>query len=283
MKPCSVLPVAVLASILGVGCTDWTFDLDECGRTCGEGPFYLVDQLEFVVETEDGALNGFDLDDNLNDCETEDGTAADGTPGIDNQFGAIWDVLPDAVATVLPVALEGSLRSGAMMMVVEVVAPDAEDGPVGLVLREGDGDVLVGAGGRPLSGQTIGLVGDENILGTAEFTDREDGTLHTSGLNLTMKLEYVDTQVSMPVVRGRGTFTPDGEGGLALELGGAVPLDDVMEVVAGLGGDGDANIRAALEALLPLLVDVRTREDGACDALSGAFRGHAVPIHLFEP
>ena len=33
-----------------------------------------------------------------------------------------------------------------MMMVVEVVAPDAEDGPVGLVLREGDGDVLVGAG-----------------------------------------------------------------------------------------------------------------------------------------
>ena len=273
-----------MAVPLAGGCSpEWTFDLAECGRTCGDGPFYLIDQLEFVVESESGALDGFDLDDNLADCDTEDGTAADGTPGIDNQFGAIWDVLPDAVGTALPVALEGSLRSGAMMMVIEVVAPDEEDGPVGLVFREGDGDVLVGGGGRPLSGQTIGLVGDDNVLGTAEFAGREDGTLQTSGMSLTMKLEYVDTQVAMPVVRGRGTFVPDGEGGLDVELGGAVPLDDVMEVVAGLGGDGDANIREALEALLPFLVDVRTQEDGECDALSGAFRGHAVPIHLYEP
>ena len=267
---------------LGAGCTPWEFSLDECDETCGAGPFFLLDSLEFVQEQPSG-LEGFDLDGRSEDCGVDDGTSPSGAGGVDNQFGSVWDVLPDAVATVIPVAIETSLQSGAMMVVLELVGHEdlTGEGPAGFVLREGSGDLLVGADARPLAGQTIDLAPGDNLLGSAETADVEAGALHADGLTTLLKLEYIDTQVEFRVVRGRATLTPDGEGGVNLIMGGVVPLDAVMELVYGLGGDGDANIRAALEALVPLLVDARTTPDGACDGISGAFRGHAVPTYLF--
>ncbi|GEM_PF-2569186 len=272
----------VSAMVVLSGCTAWSFDLDECGATCGDGPLYLLDSLEFVIEGATG-LDGFDLDGLADDCETVDGTAPDGATGIDNQFGAVWDVLPDAVATVIPVAIDTSLQSGAMMVLMEVVRADpTEDGPAALVFREGSGDVLVGADGRPLHGQTVDLVAGDNVLGSTDRAEVVDGAMTAEELSVLFKLEYLDTQVELFVVRGMGEMTDDGEGGLDMKLGGMVPLATVMELVQGLGGDGDANIQAALEALVPLLVDVRTDPDGPCDGISGAFHGHAVPTYLFE-
>ncbi len=280
-----MLPLVASWLLLGgSACEPWTFSMDECAETCGAGPFYLLDQLEFILEDPTG-LDGFDLDDSTEDCGVIDGTSPGGVDGVDNQFGAIWDVLPDAVATVVPVAIETSLQSGAMMVVVELVGPAGldEDGPAGLVLREGSGDLLVGADARPLAGQTIDLAPGDNLLGSAEAVHVEGGVLRADGLTTLLKLEYIDTRIEFRVVRGRARVSEDGEGGLDLTIGGVVPLDAVMELVYGLGGDGDANIRAALEALVPLLVDARTTEDGACDGISGAFRAHAVPAHLFAP
>ena len=274
-----------LLGLLVAGCAaePWAFSLDDCGRTCGDGPYYLVDHFEIAMEDETG-LDGFDLDGLPNDCEVEDGTSPDGAPGIDNQFGAIFDVLPDSVSAVIPLAIETSLQSGAMSIVVEVVRPDAggDDGPVALVFREADGDVLAGTDGRPLGGQTLGLVDGDNVLGHSTSAESTGDVIAASELEVLLKLQYLDTSVELPVKRGMARLTDDGEGGLDLTIGGAVPVDAVMELVSGLGGD-DENLRELLEAMIPLMVDARTDPDGPCDGLSGTFWGHAVPVYLFEP
>ena len=282
------LAVLGLTAVLALlpGCAPglgWSFSLDDCGRTCGDGPLYLFDQLEFIVEADEG-LDGFDLDGQTEDCGVTDGTSPLGSSGIDNQFGAIWDVLPDTVSTVLPNAINTSLESGSMMVVMELVGPPdlSVDGPAALVMRQGSGDVLVSSDGRPLSGQTVDLAQGDNLLGLTEQAEISDGQLHGTALTLTFRLQYIDTEVEIAVVGGEARMTEDGEGGLDMKLGGVVPLEAVMEIVAGLGGCGDANLAETLEALVPLLVDSRTEPGGACDGISGAFRGHAVPVYLFE-
>ena len=258
------------------------FSLEDCERTCGDGPLYLFDQLEFIVEQDDG-LDGFDLDDQSEDCGVEDATSPEGATGIDNQLGAIWDVLPDTVATVLPTAIDTSLESGTMMVVMELVGPPdfSVDGPAVLVFRQGAGQVLVSSTGRPLSGQTADLASEDNLLGLTDQVDINGGLLEGTELSLTFRLQYLDTDVELTVVRGKVQIIEESDGGLQMRLGGVVPLDSVMDIVAGLGGAGDANLAATLEALLPLLVDARTDPAGECDGISGAFRGHAVPVHLF--
>ena len=272
--------------LVQLGCSagqPWSFSLDDCGRTCGDGPLFLFDQLEFLVEDETG-LDGFDLDGQLEDCGTPDAVAPDGSTGIDNQFGAVWDVLPDTVATVLPNAIETSLESGTMMVVMELVGPRdlGVDGPAALVMRQGAGEILVSGAGRPLAGQTVDLATEDNLLGLTEDAEVRDGQLDAYDLSMIFRLRYLDTDVELSVLGGRAEMTDDGEGGLNMKLGGVVPVDSVMQIVAGLGGSGDANLAATLEALVPLLVDARTRPDGECDGISGAFSGHAVPVHLFD-
>jgi len=272
----SLLPTLALLA----GCTATPFSLDDCGRTCGDGPFFLIDQLAFVLE-DDSGLGGFDLDGLTEDCGAEDGTNADGAGGIDNQLGAIWDVLPDSAVAVIPVAIDTSLESGAMMVVLELV-PGADDEPTELVFREGTGRPLTGTGARPLPNQTIDLIEGSNLLGSAGSLDRTTDGFRADDLDVVLKLEYIDTQVELQVVGGQAELADDGDGGLDLLMGGLVPMPAVMDVVGGLGGDGDDGVRDILEALLPLVVDSRIDPDGECDGLSGAFRGHAVPVFLFD-
>lgn len=278
-----LLRLALVLTFAGSGCAPETFSLDDCGRTCGSGPFYLFDQLQFLIETDLG-LDGFDLDGEADDCDVDDGISPAGLGGIDNQFGAIWDVLPDTVEAVVPEAIDRSIESGTMMVVMELVgAADLEtDGPTTLVFRQGVGTPLVGTDRRPLSGQTVDLVDGDNILGMAEDAVIAAGQLAAEDLSILFRLEYIDTLVELFVVRGQAEMRSDGVGGLDMKLGGMVPLDAVMDLVQGLGGDGDKRIREALEALVPLMVDTRTDPEGDCDGLSGAFLGHASPVFLFE-
>lgn len=175
----TLLPLALLA--LQTACVPvqpWSFSLEDCDRTCGSGPFFLFDQLEFIVEEDDG-LDGFDLDNQSEDCGVGDATSPDGSTGIDNQLGAIWDVLPDTVATVLPNAIDTSLESGSMMVVMELIGPSdfTMDGPAALVFRQGAGNVLVSSTGQPLSGQTIDLASEDNLLGLTEQVEISGGQL----------------------------------------------------------------------------------------------------------
>lgn len=259
---------AALALLLGAACTPTAEAPGAVSR------YFLVDTLEFVLE-DDSGLGGFDLDGSDADCGVEDGISPDGDPGIDNQLGAIWDVLPDSAIAVLPLAVETSLESGAMMLVLEVTESGA------LVFWEGTGRPLLGSNLLAMPNQTIDLLAGADRLGGAESTDTEGG-LRAEALDVVLKLEWIDTQIAMPVVRGRGLLREDGAGGLDLSLGGLVPMQAVMDVVAGLGGDGDDMVAETLSALLPLVVDGRTDPEGECDGLSGAFVGHAVPVYLFE-
>jgi hypothetical protein len=268
----------LLALLLLAGCAaEAPFSLEDCGTTCGDGPFWLVDQLAFVLE-DDSGLGGFDLDDRLEDCGVTDGISPEGTEGVDNQLGAIWDVLPDSAVAVIPLAIDTSLESGAMMVVLEQVG----DEPQALVFREGTGTPLTSPLGVPLAGQTIDLLPDDNLLGTAGFVEPTADGLTVGDVDLLLKPEWIDTQVELQVVRGQGQLLDDGDGGLDLYLGGMVPMAAVLDVVGGLGGDGDDGVREILEAMLPLVVDVRTDPEGECDGLSGTFRGHAVPVYLYE-
>ncbi len=275
---------AGLLAVLG-GCTsgDAGVSIDDCGQICGDGPLYMIDQLGFII-ADDAGIDGFDLDSSTDDCGIPDPAAPDGTTGIDNQFGSVWTTLPDTVSTVLPAAIGDSLADGTLMVTMELVGqPNIyAEGPAALVFRQGDGDVLTSPDGRPLGGQTIALDSGDNLLGQSPNATVANGELHATDMDLILRVAFLDTHVELLVTRGMARMTDDGQGGLDLKLGGVVPEAAVMEIVTGLGGSADVNIRAALEAIVPLLIDVRTDPNGPCDGISGAFWGHAVPVHLYS-
>ena len=102
-------------------------------------------------------------------------------------------------------------------------------------------------------------------------------------MTLTINVEYIDREIELRVERGMGEMTPDGNGGLDLKLGGVVPEASVMEIVESLGGDGDANIREALEGLIPLIVDMRTtakanKDWGTADKIRDVLSAHGITI-----
>jgi hypothetical protein len=243
---------------------------------------YVVDALDFVVVA-DGVLGGFDLDGLSDDCDVPDGTGPGGEGGVDNQFGSVLPSMPEAVSSTLPAAIDDAIASGRMMLLFEVDGPLdlAWDGAAAVRLLQGDGDVMVGTDGEILPGQTVGLAAEDTVFGATDAASVVDGALTAGPFAFEIRLDFLGTPVRVPLERGLVRATPDGEGGLDLLFGGVIPLDAVMAIVGGLGGD-DTELRIILEGLVPLLVDARTAADGDCDGISGALAAHAVPVYLYD-
>lgn len=264
---------------------DMPMDASDCGVRCGDDQLYLVDALAFATPDDAGQLLGFDLDGNEEDCDVPDRIGPDGALGVDNQFGAVFDVLPSGLTTVLPDGIVESMQTGQLMVVLEVIGqPDVPtgDGPAGLAVWRGSGDVAIGGHGRAVSHQTVTFADDEEaLLGFTREGFVEAGELEAGPLPFELRMSFLGTAVELPVVRGRIRMTDDGAGGVDLVVGGVIPLDGLFPLIDLLGGE-DAPLREALRGLLPLLVDVRTGPDADCDGLSIGLSGHAVPVFLYD-
>lgn len=257
-------------------------DPEACGVRCGEGPLYVIDRLEFLQPV-DGVVDGFDLNGSggAGDCGVADLVAPDGTPGINNQFGAVLSVLPSTVEAILPDAIQQSILTGSMSVLIEVVGiPSlADDGDVAVVLRRGGGvPVLHGEGLAP--GQTFGIDPDP-LLGFADQGRVESGRLSTEPFSMELRFSFIGTPVQFGLTQARLTFEERSDGVIEGLIGGMVTLDDIEDVLSLLGGD-DAALRDTLRALVPNLVDVRSEPGGECDAISAALRLRGVEAFVVD-
>lgn len=261
---------------------DMPTDASECGVRCGSDQLYLIDALSFAVPV-DGGLAGFDLDGNTEDCDVPDRLGPDGDPGVDNQFGAVFDVLPSGLTTVLPDGIVESMQTGQLMVVLEMVGqPDVASGagPAGLAVWQGSGDVSIGGHGRAVSHQTVTFADDdEALLGFTPEGFVEEGVFEAGPLPFELRMSFLGTPIELPVVRGRLRMQDDRAGGVDLLIGGVIPEEAVLGLLDLLGGE-DAPLREALRSLVPLLIDARTAADADCDGLSVGLTGHAVPVFL---
>lgn len=255
-------------------------DPADCGATCGDGPLFAVDSLDFVQPV-DGKVAGFDLDDDAGagDCGVADLVSPDGTPGVDNQFGAVLSSLPSTVEAVLPDAIAYAILTGNMTLLVEVAGVDslAQDGDAAVIVRMGSGAPIV-HGEQIAAGQTFGLDADP-LLGFAPHATLADGTLLTDPFSLDLRLDFLGTPVAFTLQRARLSLAQQPDGSATGVIGGVISLGDVLGIVGLLGGD-DTELRVILEALVPNLVDARLDPDGDCDAISAALELTAIPAFV---
>lgn len=259
-------------------------DPSACGATCGDGPVFAVDTLDFVQPV-DGQVAGFDLDGDAGagDCGVADLTSPFGEPGVDNQFGAVMSTLPSTVEAVLPDAIAYAILTGNMTVLVEVVGVDALAGEgeqdVAVVVRLGSGVPIV-HGEQIAAGQTFGLDADP-LLGFAPTATVVDGSVLTEPFDLDLRLDFLGTPVAFTLQRTRLQLDARSDGTASGVIGGVISLTDVQGILSLLGGD-DTELRNLLEALVPNLIDARTTPDGDCDGISAALELTAIPAFVTD-
>lgn len=251
--------------------------VNACSGTCGSGPVYVLDRVSFSGVDADGVSRGFDLDHANNGCGVMDLESPDGRSGIDNRLGELLGVVPASASDALPGIIQSAIDSGAMSILLEPVGIDGFESSIEtfLVVRQGGGDVLQGADGHILAGQTYTLQQDF-LLGVAPVVHVGGGALVAPAFPLKLRLTYLGSELHFRLFQAQLDVAHDPtDDSLEGLLGGMVPLEDALGLVALLGGD-DTDLRELLEGLLPGFVDSSMEADGSCDALSVALRVHAV-------
>lgn len=278
-----------IAACLGIGlaaCSAGPKDLASCSPTCG-GPVYVANEIRFITADADGIAPGFNLDgidssgDEPGDCHTADLTAPDGTPGIDNQFAAMFALLPAQVYEIVPAAIDNAIREGGLLFTTEFVGLDDFTTPsnIDLVFRYGMDQPLLGTDGRLLPGQTLKL-DSEPMLGIGS-ANVEAGHIFGGPFDLLFRLRFLATPVAFRFQYAHIDITATADGGIAGILGGIVSLDDVLSVVGLLGGD-DTELRETLKAILPAFADIKHPETGRCDSISAAIGFSAIPAFIYD-
>jgi len=257
-------------------------DASACGATCGDGPLFAVDSLDFVQPI-DGQVAGFDLDDDegAGDCGVADLDSPDGVPGVDNQFGSVMSTLPSTVEAVLPDAIAYAILTGNMTVLVEVVgvADLSQDAQAAVAVRLGSGAPIV-HGEQIAPGQTFGLDADP-LLGFAAQASVSDGVVLAGPFDMDLRLDFLGTPVAFTLRRTRLRMEASADGSATGVIGGVISLTDVQGILSLLGGD-DTELRNLLEALVPNLVDARTTPEGDCDGISAALELTAIPAFITD-
>lgn len=295
MRRASVCLAFMLAAMLAGGCADDAPpqpppSVAGCaaGPACGDAVVFVADSIAFAAKDSDGTAPGFDLDglvsrgDGPADCYKEDLTGPDGTPGVDNQFGAILAALPTQVQTILPATVQASILDGGLLFLVEFsrAAALAGEGETGVVFRYGNGVPLKGTDGALLPNQTLALDADP-LLGFVDGAAAGPAGVEGGPFDLRFRMRFISTPVAFSFHGVRFRFTVEPDGGLRGIAGGTVTLDDVLAVVGLLGGD-DTALRETLKGLFPGLADIYDPETKRCDAISGTLAIHAIPAFIYR-
>jgi hypothetical protein len=261
-------------------------DVDAVPACVAEGTgTWIVTRFEFLGANPDGTVEGFDIDGRVSNatddegCNQFDGTSADGVRGIDNQLSSLLPAL-EATGVSLDVLIGARIREGTLLLVAE--RDGTAETCVAMRFQRGDGDPLYGTDGTFVPYQTLDRYEGATVSTTTSCAWTSPCELALSGELLTLEFLFLTQEIQIELAAWQGRLTLRDDGSFEGLIGGAVALDSVMAIVAGLGGCGDDPIREVLEPLLPRFADVFPDASGDCTGLSATVRVEAVPIYLFE-
>ena len=278
------LGLSFTIALAALGCSS-SADLARCTTTCGDGPFFLVNRVSFVVADGDGIADGFDLDGIVSDgkgnhdCYTTDLQAPDGRPGVDNRLAQILRDMPPELTASLQTQFQGAVDAGNVILLSEVVGKLApgQASRFDMVIRFGTGNPVTDAEGKLLPHQSFSLA-DDPVAGVA-YDIAYDGSAWRGGpFDLNIRGNFSKGGIEFSLLDAYYSATYDG-GEIDGVVGGTIALESSLELVRALLAD-DESLMATIEAVLPLVMDVRSKDTGACDRLSLALKIAMIPADI---
>ena len=236
----------------------------------------------------DGMSRGFNLDDAVTasasdpGCGRADLVAPDGTPGVDNAFGALLPLITSLGGEALQSLVQNAVLSGELLLLFEL--DDLEGTPTdsctsGRVVR-GLGQPFLGTDGAILPGQTFDV---NELFPSAELScvrPQADGSVIADGVVLRLPLQVFDEHIDLTLIDGRIQLQPT-EGGWTGVIGGGVSIDELAENVFGLDAI-PTELEDGVVQAVRLTADLAEDAGGVCQQLSVTLAVDAVPAYLFE-
>jgi len=243
----------------------------------------VMSRLGFVMETDEGVSDGFDLDGIVtaqgdpSGCGVADFTTPDGVPGVDNSFAPIVPALEAVGGDALPQLVQNSIYDGELLIVVEMVGLDdpMNDACVDLHLSRGTGGVAIGTDGELLPGQTFER-DLEQPDSWVECASVSNGVLHATDFGMRLPLNVFDEFIDLTLVDGLLEMELQDDGSWQGLFAGGVDTAEVSANVHSLDGIDDE-----IPVLVDTIMDVRADLEG-CSRISVTFEFTALSAFFYE-
>jgi hypothetical protein len=255
-----------------------------------ESHLVVATQLHFMVPDDDGVSVGFDLDDRVSgasdppSCNRPDYVSPDGTPGIDNQFSVLWDVLVSAVGDAVEGLVQGVINDGSLLLFFRLEGVDdmQNDPCVNVALFKGAGRPDLGTSGFIAPSQTFDVAEGTPFTETAGYI--EDGVLHAGPFDTIIPIAIFEVVADLRLHGARLEARIAEDGSLSGTIGGGVEREQIMEV-GEMAAENDSNARTLLKGL-PLLLDLSTdldrhEDDRKCHQMSTVMTFESTPAYLY--
>lgn len=261
----------VLASF-ALCCVACDTDASACGEGAGRLPAHtvVISRLSFANRDENGALEGFDLDDRVSDetdwrsCGRVDATDADGRTGIDNGLAQLFGVVQMLVGNAIDGLIQMAVNDGTLLVMFRLEGvDDLVDDPcveLSVLKGTGPGSPQLATTGFLAPSQTFEV--DETTPITSGRGRIEDGVLYAGPFEAVIPLKFFQVFVNMRMHGAYLRADITEEGGLVNGvLGGGIEVEQVLDVVhQAAENDGTAKALVsvapfALSALADLAYD----------------------------
>lgn len=248
-------------------------------------PDFVARSFIFEGEQEGGVADGFNLDNSTTrpgdgtGCDQGDFVAADGTPGIDNQFALLLPLIAAAGGSALPVLVQSAINEGDLLILVRLEGLDdnVNDPNVSVTVERAKGAAIVGADSMLLPWQTFDVDTEEP---STTFTDGVlvDGVLNAGPASLDLPIFVFNFRFDVTLHGAVIRVTFDENGPVSAIIGGAVSMENILRIANNPGIQD--RIPALIEDIGGRMADIRLGE--SCDALSVAVTIDLTPVHLYE-
>ncbi|MCP4804030.1 MAG: hypothetical protein GY884_01655 [Proteobacteria bacterium] len=231
----------------------------------------------------DGEIaDGFDLDDKVGDssnCGMGDWTSPEGVEGIDNAFARLMPALESTEAAALESILQEAINNGLVLLTYELSSYDdpVDDACVDVGIGAAEGIPVIGGDGAILSGQTYDRTDQESWVADADIVD---GRVEANGFDLAIPIQILDADIVLDIAQGAIRIDLDEDGGAEGLVGGAVPIDVILDVL--YEENVDDSVAEAVDSLLHLAADMDVDGDGECRDISLALEFDATSAFYFE-
>jgi hypothetical protein len=269
-----VLPLIVWAACTGPQQEANLVTLEDGGVVNLEEHTNVVRRFFFMTETEEGLVDGFDLDGldspvgELESCGHGDIGAPDGRTGIDNQLGRTWSVLEPLVGTATEALLQGIINEGRFLMMYQLTDLDdlVNDDDVQLELFYGNGSPDIGTYGVITPDQTF-TIDDTKEATPVLPVSLVDGVIEAGPMDFTVPLDVLEEYLEIRVKNGRVRIEVHEDGTFTGVMGGSVDVEDSMTQLLDTNASQEARL---VEPIFYNSADMGY-VDGACTMLSVAF------------
>lgn len=218
--------------------------------------------------------DGIDLDGNVSDrtdvdsCRKVDFVAPDGRTGIDNQFTFLFETVEEmAEEGTVEGIIQGSINGGRLLLMIEVDGVDdwIDDDSVSVRVFNAVGTPNLAADGYLVPDQTFDIDPDSPINeGTGRIVD---GVLETDPFEVELPMAFFNVFFDLRLVGAQIRADIGPEGVTSGVMGGAVTIDQILEIAAMADDMQEVQYGGLLMGVLPGMADME-RVDGRCTALS---------------